>query len=160
MKGKSLLIILLLTFTATAQAEVYKWVDGGGAVHFSSIPPENVVQVEKKEYDAPAQSPETIATIKSKEEQQQKMAAEALRATQKTREKDQPAELTPVQQAQAKKAAVRAQNPQLFDILCAKAKATIERIDKSIASGRVDSYDPDAVMDRQFAKNDVSAYCK
>jgi hypothetical protein len=49
---KSILLILLVVFTGTVSAEVYKWTDSAGHVHFSDKPhkPEKAQKITLKTY--------------------------------------------------------------------------------------------------------------
>lgn len=51
---KSLLIIILLLATQPAMAELYRWVDSSGKVHYGDVPANDAEQLQEKKFDKPA----------------------------------------------------------------------------------------------------------
>ncbi len=49
---KSLLVIIAVLYTASAQAEVYKWVDEKGRVHYGDKPTSGSQAVEVRQYES------------------------------------------------------------------------------------------------------------
>ena len=49
-------LFLILVITGLARAEIYKWVDGNGAVHISDVPPTNRGSIAKAESITPSAS--------------------------------------------------------------------------------------------------------
>lgn len=73
--GAALCGVLLLALAAPASAEIYRWVDDQGNVHFSSTPQPEASQRERQVYDRSGMQRETLPPPPTREERAQ-VAAE------------------------------------------------------------------------------------
>ena len=123
---KSLLLTLALVSAPLAQAEVYRWVDENGVVHFSQRPPQQGDYQEQKLRVAPPADPEAARARVDKLIERQKNAEAARRQHRK-----EAAEA-------AKKREIQQQN-------CNKAR---QHLDGLLARPRVLMRNPDGTMTR------------
>ena len=123
---KNLMLTLALVSAPLAQAEVYRWVDENGGVHFSQRPPQQGDYQEQKLRVAPPADPEAARARVDKLIERQKNAEEAKRQHQK-----EAAEA-------AKKREIQQQN-------CNKAR---QHLDGLLARPRVLMRNPDGTMTR------------
>lgn len=65
---------LLLALAVPAQAEIYRWVDDGGTVHYSSTPEPETSQRERRIYDSEGRMREVLPAPMSAEERAQAAA--------------------------------------------------------------------------------------
>lgn len=77
--GAALCGALLLALAAPASAEIYRWVDDQGNVHFSSTPQPEASQRERQVYDRSGMRRETLPAPPT-EEERARMAAERAQA--------------------------------------------------------------------------------
>ncbi len=144
-------LVALSLFSLTAQAELHKWVDADGKVHYSDTVPPEVGKAQavpnfagKAQVEAPAQySPKSVA---EREAELKKTKQEKAEAAEKQAQKD-------------AEAATKKQN-------CAAAQENLRTLE---AGGRIVTYDAngertyldDAAREQRLteARKSVSTYC-
>ncbi|MHB8667011.1 MAG: DUF4124 domain-containing protein [Burkholderiales bacterium] len=158
MKALSLAVGLALCVALPASAQMYKWVDSNGGVHYSDKPPPGNAKLENMRPPAQPDSAPASAEGAKKDAAGPKSLAEQEQAFEKRR-----ADEAKAQAEQAKKdaeARVRAEN-------CQRAKAALTNLELGGRQARIDSKgervflsDAEIAQATTQARQEVAAACK
>ena len=162
--SKYLLIFLLFT-SANAIAEVNKWVDSKGQVHFSDLPPPPDAQVS---YPAKPKTPRPESYSGETVGKNDSIPASAPAAPKTIMERD--ADLKKARkekQEAADKAALKEANAEIMKSNCAGAKQNLSALQSGVRIAGIDASGEQYFLDEgqlqqriEKAQQAVSSYCK